>query len=700
MGIKRQSSTGTMRSLPAWFRSAGLAVFLFGVMPAGVHARNAGDLDEIVVTGIRPRPLLDVPRSVTVITALDIAASPAVNLVDLLAREANVVLRSYTGNDKFAGVDVRGMGDTSVSNVLVLVDGVQINPPDLAGPDFASVALDQVDRIEIVRGANSVRYGSGAVGGVINIITRPSTDVAHITASTGIGTFGESQVAGSATFKGMDIGGTVRASAYTTDGYRENGDLRRRDAAIKAEARPFGILALDGSVQWHRDDYGLPGPVSAAAFHASDDARRASTAPDDNGESDTTRYRLSAGLDLSGEQKLALIAAHHDWENRYVIGYTPLLSLAQQEDVISGDSDTLDLSYHLPLPASAVPGAVAPELDIGVSATASDYQRQENGTDNVGLSSALDGSIDEYGIYAAASWQAVPDWLLSAGQRWNVTTSRSLRNSLEEVCDFESFPGIPIPVPVNCRDELVRSGLTDDRWHDTATDAGIVWTAAPNMDLYLSYSRAFRVPNVDELALSDGQLMPQQSRHWDAGIRSQPFDGLQLSLALFEQRTTHEILYGLDPDTGESVNRNADEDTIRRGAEAELRWRIAAPLTFLLNAGYTRARFKETDASVPLVPDWNVAANLQWRVTSSLLATLGGLYVGSRTDGNDINGNTYPRLPAYSLADLKLVQEYTACRIAVGINNLFDEVAAASAYSSLVYPLPSRSFHVEVAVTF
>jgi iron complex outermembrane receptor protein len=698
MGIRRRLS-GSAFSSPA---AAMLLVCIVAsmVLPADIHARQAdtGPVDEIVVTGIRPQRLPEVARSVTVITAADIAASPTVSLVDLLAREANVVMRSFTGNDKFASVDVRGMGDTSVSNVLVLVDGVQLNSPDLAGPDFASVALDQIERIEIVRGANSVRYGSGAVGGVINIITRSSTATRRFAGSVGGGSFGEAQAAGSAAFGGQGQGGSLRASSYTTDGYRENGELRRRDAGLQARARPFQALALDASLQWHRDDYGLPGPISAEAFRESDAARRASNAPDDNGESDTTRYRLSAGLDLPDAQQLALVAAWHERENRYVIGYTPLLTLEQQEDVISEDTYTVDLSYHLPLQALATNGAEMPGLDFGISGSSSDYRRQENGTDNVGLSSALDGRIDEYGIYAAASWRVQPEWLLSAGQRWNVTDSRSMHESLEEVCDIEYFMGIP--VPVNCRDENLVGSLADDRWHDTASDVGIVWTAAPGLDLYLSHARAFRVPNVDELAQSDGQLVPQDSRHWDAGVRSQPFDGLLLGFALFEQRTDREILYGLDPDTGENVNRNADESTIRRGAEAELRWQIAQPLTLMLNAGYTRARFEETDAPVPLVPEWNVAANLQWRPVGSVVATVAGHYVGSRTDGNDADGNTFPRLSSYWLADIKIGWEYAAYRMTAGVHNLFDEVAATSAYSSRIYPLPSRSFHVDLAVGF
>ena len=78
-----------------------------------------------------------------VITADDIARSTSNSIVDLLARAADVNLRSFFGHDKFAGVDIRGMGDTFTSNVLVLIDGVRLNEIDLSGADFAApTAID------------------------------------------------------------------------------------------------------------------------------------------------------------------------------------------------------------------------------------------------------------------------------------------------------------------------------------------------------------------------------------------------------------------------------------------------------------------------------------------------------------------------------------------------------------------------------
>ena len=109
------------------------------------------ELQEIVVTATREQdPIERIPRNVTVITAYDIEQAPSNNVADLLAREANITVRSITGHDKRAVVDIRGMGDTAVSNVLVLVDGVRWNAPDLSGPDFSSIPLEQIERIEIL----------------------------------------------------------------------------------------------------------------------------------------------------------------------------------------------------------------------------------------------------------------------------------------------------------------------------------------------------------------------------------------------------------------------------------------------------------------------------------------------------------------------------------------------------------------------
>ena len=131
------------------------------------------ELDAIVVSASKIKePIEDISRHVTVITADDIRESAAKNIIDVLAREVGISVRSASGNDRQAVVDLRGMGDTAASNVVVMVDDVRINASDQSGPSLSSIPIEQIERIEIVRGAGSVVYGSGAVGGVVHVITK------------------------------------------------------------------------------------------------------------------------------------------------------------------------------------------------------------------------------------------------------------------------------------------------------------------------------------------------------------------------------------------------------------------------------------------------------------------------------------------------------------------------------------------------
>src|SRR4030043_232451 len=112
------------------------------------------------------------PANVTVITREEIEKSNSQTVIDLVRTEVGVVVRDYYGTGKTASVDIRGFGETGPLNTLVLVDGRRVNEIDLSGVDWTQIPLDQIERIEILRGPGSVLYGDNAVGGVINIITR------------------------------------------------------------------------------------------------------------------------------------------------------------------------------------------------------------------------------------------------------------------------------------------------------------------------------------------------------------------------------------------------------------------------------------------------------------------------------------------------------------------------------------------------
>ena len=137
-------------------------------MAAG--AIQATDLDTIVVTATRTAiNAQDSNVPVQVIDRAVIDRSQAVSLVDLLRGRAGINLANQGGPGKLSSVFLRG---TESDHVLVMVDGVRIGSASSGMAAFQDLPLDQIERIEIVRGPRSSLYGSEAIGGVIQIFTR------------------------------------------------------------------------------------------------------------------------------------------------------------------------------------------------------------------------------------------------------------------------------------------------------------------------------------------------------------------------------------------------------------------------------------------------------------------------------------------------------------------------------------------------
>ena len=111
----------------------------------------------------------------TVITAEEIAHSPAQTLQEIIAQAPGVQLTSLFGgvNGAKTSVDIRGFGAFATSNTLVLINGRRLNDIDMAGVDFSTIPRNSIERIEITRGnSGAVLYGDNAVGGVINIVLK------------------------------------------------------------------------------------------------------------------------------------------------------------------------------------------------------------------------------------------------------------------------------------------------------------------------------------------------------------------------------------------------------------------------------------------------------------------------------------------------------------------------------------------------
>ena len=126
--------------------------------------------DNIIVTATRSAiPLTEAIVPVTVITRQDIEQSLASDLAELLRFEAGLDISRNGGPGQATSVFLRG---TESNHTLVLIDGVRINPGTVGGAAIQNIAPEIIERIEIVKGARSALFGTDAIGGVINIITR------------------------------------------------------------------------------------------------------------------------------------------------------------------------------------------------------------------------------------------------------------------------------------------------------------------------------------------------------------------------------------------------------------------------------------------------------------------------------------------------------------------------------------------------
>lgn len=124
----------------------------------------------MVVTGTRTDVALQDSLAPTqLITREEIERSQSRSLVDLLKGRAGIGFTNQGGLGKLSSLNIRG---TESDHVLVLVDGIRIGSATAGLASFQDLPVDQIERIEIVRGPRSSLYGSEAIGGVIQIFTR------------------------------------------------------------------------------------------------------------------------------------------------------------------------------------------------------------------------------------------------------------------------------------------------------------------------------------------------------------------------------------------------------------------------------------------------------------------------------------------------------------------------------------------------
>ncbi|HYA38416.1 MAG TPA: TonB-dependent receptor [Candidatus Methylomirabilis sp.] len=199
-----------------------VAIYVSGTLNPAHAAESESDQSVIVTASRMPQTADDALASVTVITRQDINRQQPNDIVDLLQGLAGVDVARTGGPGSVTSVFLRG---TNSDHVLVLVDGVRVNSATTNTFAWESLAPDQIERIEIVRGPRATFYGPDAIGGVIQIFTRRPRD---LNARIGAGSFGARDAQ-------IGIGGGDRVQAYANIDYRDNTGF----SATNPSAGPF-----------------------------------------------------------------------------------------------------------------------------------------------------------------------------------------------------------------------------------------------------------------------------------------------------------------------------------------------------------------------------------------------------------------------------------------------------------------------------
>jgi len=257
--------------------------------PRDLEIREERSDEEIVVTAARRERLKsDVPVSVTVISGTDLEETAAQSLDDALRIVAGIGLpaqSSIVSHPTSQSISFRGLGAT---RALVLLDGVPLNDGFGGWVNWSKIPLRNIDRVEIVRGGGSSLYGTYAMGGVINIVTRPpESRSAQVDAS-----YGSQNTTRVDAYGSERIGDTAVALQYdyfNTSGYKVVPNDERGSIDRKADSRHQN-LTLSANHAFSED--GKAGTRSKSLFSV--DCRISTTSTRTLHPAATARYWHSA----------------------------------------------------------------------------------------------------------------------------------------------------------------------------------------------------------------------------------------------------------------------------------------------------------------------------------------------------------------------------------------------------------------------
>lgn len=253
-------------------------------------------IEKITVTANKfEQPISNVLASVSVIDRADIEKSNVRNLPSLLASQAGFQINSNGGFGQNSGVSLRG---SSSRHTLILIDGVRVGSATLGYKGISNIALNTIERIEVVKGSRAAVYGSDALAGVINIITRKADNI-RLDATFGSNAYQSYQMAGGTNIN--DLSASFNAGIEKTDGFDVLQNHAPDEDAYENKNIGFNIA--------YNDDY--LGKLTVQTQYNEGYARydnQYSAADSSDESNDFENYQVSLGWNKSYENQIHHIA--------------------------------------------------------------------------------------------------------------------------------------------------------------------------------------------------------------------------------------------------------------------------------------------------------------------------------------------------------------------------------------------------------
>ncbi len=655
-------------------KSVWLILCLIFLMEIGASAQSDVTLGKIVVTPVRyPREMKKIAGSVSIITREDINNSNAQTVPDILRTQTGLVVRDYYGNGTKVTVDLRGFGETAGSNTLILIDGRRINEIDLSGVDWTQIPLERIERIEIVRGANSVLYGDNATGGVINIITKSGEGRQRINFKCIGGSYDMNRNEISLNGSSENLSYFINAINYHNHGYRRNSDYRDSNFYAKFIYRLSNRIALNLSSGYHDSDYGLPGSLKENQL--ANYSRRDSLNMEDNaGEEDY--YILSEPkITFGGDNELNLPVS---FRKRYMNTYWGTGGWGVNRSQI----DTLSFCPKVVLNTNIFkkPDTLILGLDFyKIDSTMRDYSASGTKTG--------DSDVDKKstGGYLHNEFSISDKFIFNAGYRYEKASYNF---------DYLDFTG----TYTNIHDAV--------SFNEEAFKAGLVYNHKDNSNVFINIAESFRLPVTEEFMrynflvwpfgrYINKSLVPQKSLSYEMGMNQKINSRLDTTLTIFLMKIKNEIFF--NPDTFNNENYDKTE---HRGLETGWSWNIHDNLRLFGNYTFTEAFFDGgayAGNQIPAVPRHKVILGLDWQPYQHWQINSIINYVGERYFISD-QAHNYPQMSDYITVDVKLSYKSDNIKFFFGINNIFNDmyseygVISTTSAQRAYYPSPGRNF--------